>query len=232
MEGNPLQSGAFSMRSGILPAVGLSAAALVAATTFAGTASAHNTTPNVVHQGTVANTAPASTAKGACYKQNKNDSGVGIVSQKFGDDPGYNSEGAADFTVKKRCTIGTVVANGVYFNGTGPATSETVTFYKAKKGVPGKVIKAQTVKGKDSAGTFTIALKKAVKLKKGSYFVSVVANMDLSAGGEWGWELTSDQSGNIDQWQNDGGAFGVCPTWGNVTDCVGYGNDYMVVLSK
>lgn len=217
------------MRSRILPVAGASAVALAAAVTLAPVAGASGHHAALVHQGTVHNTIAA---KGkACFSVNANDTGVGILSQNFGDEPTYDSSSAADFTVKKSCTIAKVSVVGQYFNGSGPAQSETVVFYMAKKGEPGKIVNSQTIKGKDNAGSFDIKLKKAVKLKKGTYFVSVQANMDFSAGGEWGWNLSSDQAGAIDQFQNQGGAFGVCPTWDDVTTCVGYGDNFLVTLS-
>jgi hypothetical protein len=122
----------------------------------------------------------------------------------------------------------------VYFNGTGPAASETVTIYKNKTGTPGKVKMTQTVTGADAAGTFTMKLKKT-KLKKGKYFVGVVANMDFSIGGQWGWETTTNQSGAGDMWQNPGDGFATgCTTWGDMIGCLGalgQGPDFMVQLN-
>ncbi len=223
------------MRSRIIPAVGLSVAALAAATAFAGTADANGHSTSAVTHRSVGNISglAQSNAK-ACYKLTTNDSGVGIASQTATDDPGVDSAGAAGFTVRKSCKITKVQTVGVYYNGSGPADSVTVTFSKVRKGHPGKVVSSQkNLKYTDATGIGSLGttLKKPVTLSKGHYFVSFTANMDLSPGGQWGWELSSDQKGKVDQWQNQGGGFGVCPTWNDVLTCTGYGNDFMVSLS-
>lgn len=219
------------MQSRILAAAGISATALIAATSFAGQASAHNSASSVVHT-TAAATHAAAPAKGACYTQDGADSMVGILSTDTDDPAGYSSAGAVDFQVKKSCTIGTVVATGVYAGGSGPADSATVTIYKSKKGLPGKVVNAQTVKSGLETPVLNLSLKKPVKLGKGSYFLSVVTSMDYNVKGGWYWELTSAQNGAVDVWENYGGAFGICPTWTHVVDCQGYGNDFIVTMSK
>lgn len=223
------------MRSRTLAIAGLSAAALAAATAFAGTAGAASHTMAASHVGTAAHQAAA--AKGACYSLAKDDSGNGIVSANFSDagDDIYNSAGAADFSVKKKCSIGTVTTTGVYFNGAGPADSVNVLIYTNKKGKPGAVSTEQDkLKFKDSTGTGSLAptLKKAIALKKGAYWVSVVANMTFATGGEWGWEQSTDTVGASDLWENPNGGFGVCSTWDTNLNCIGTDGDYMVTLAK
>jgi hypothetical protein len=212
-------------------------AALAAATAFAGTASAHNAGSAVTHHAvTAAKAAPAK--KGTCYTNNdpSGDTGVGIASENDSDDSGVDSQGAVDFTVKKKCVVGTVQTTAVYYNGSGPANSVNVIIYKNTKNKPGKVVKeVDNLKYTDSTGLGSLGVKlgkKAITLKKGKYFVTVVANMTFSTGGQWGWELTSNQVGKADQWENQGGEFGVCPSWGDVLSCTGYGNDFMVTVSK
>lgn len=36
----------------------------------------------------------------------------------------------------------------------------------------------------------------------------------------------------MDVWENNGGGFGLCPTWTHVVDCQGYGNDFIVTMTK
>lgn len=220
------------MRSRALPAVGISVAALVL-TAFAGTASAAAGPTAVATSGGV-DTSQSRTTLKTCFANVDGDSGVGIVSQNFeAAFDIYDNSGAADFTLDTKCKLKQVTAYGVYFNGFGPATSETVTIYKNKKGKPGKVKTSQTVTGSDAAGTFTIKLKKK-KLKPGKYFVGVVANLDFSVGGEWGWETTINKSGNGDMWQNPGDGFATgCTSWGDMVSCLGaqgQGPDFMVQL--
>jgi hypothetical protein len=220
------------MRSRAIPAVGLSVAALALTTAFAGTATASSSAPSAVGHGTL--TASVSADK-TCFASGTTDSGVGIVSQNFeASFDAYDNQGAADFKVKKKCAIKTVSAAGIYFNGSGPARDENVTIYKDKKGKPGKVVTSQTVAGSDSGGSFTIPIKKT-KLKKGTYWVSVQANLDFSVGGEWGWETTLDQSGKGDMWKNPGDGFATgCTNYGDMVSCLGaqgQGPDFMVTLS-
>jgi len=55
--------------------------------------------------------------------------------------------------------------------------------------------------------------------------------MDFGAGGEWGWEVQSEISGNEANWQNPGGGFGLCPTWDTITNCIGVTGDFMFSVS-
>jgi len=162
--------------------------------------------------------------------------GISILSQDFEPelDP-YDSQGAADFMLSSTCTFKKVVVPGEYFNGAGPARDETVTFYRDDHGRPGTVAKRyEGLHGADEAGTFDINLP-ATKLKKGTYWISVEANMDFSAGGEWGWFSTSQVTGARAMWQNPGDGFGTgCTTWGDMVTCVGdvgEGPDFLFYLS-
>ncbi|MGD0190411.1 MAG: hypothetical protein ABSD74_06690 [Rhizomicrobium sp.] len=177
------------------------------------------------------------TAPGATVLLNQNNSssngGVGLVSQNFESSLSeYDASGAVQFVVPAGSTwkVSEVDVTGVYFNGSGPATNETVTFYKDKGGAPGKAVKkgSVTVKGKDSDGSFAITLKKGVKLKAGTYWVGVAANMSFDDGGEWGWE---DNTVNSADWENPGGGFGTsCTKWAPIEGCIGYGPGEMVEL--
>jgi hypothetical protein len=210
----------------------------VAAVALAGTASAGVT---VVHHGKVpvAHHAPINRANTVLYDQHGTDSGIGIVSQNFESSfDAYDSQAADDFTVPAgaKWKIKEVDATGVYFNGSGPATSETVTFYKDKHGRPGKTVGSFTATGADSFGSFQIDLGAGQAVRGGSggrtYWVSVVANLDFFAGGEWGWENQTETVGNPAQWQNPGGGFGVCPTWGDENVCIPDGQgDHMFTIS-
>lgn len=171
------------------------------------------------------------------YSQNDNDTGVGVVSQNFEPDfDVYDSQLADDFVVpdpRHPWQITGITVTGVYFSGSGPATSENVTFYKDSNGVPGEIKNAQTVVGADSNGSFTIPLDKFA-LPPGHYWVSVQANMDFSSGGEWGWETRSVQNGDAALWENPGNGFGTgCTSWTNMSACVdaGAGPDVMFSLS-
>lgn len=218
----------------LLTAAGVSAVALAVATAFAPAATASKPHITPVHHGKV-NPSMGPMKRGNCYSNLMNDTGIGIVSQNFEASLDfYDTAGVDMFDTKKTCKVTGIYAIGVYFNGYGPADSETVTFYEDNGGVPGNVINTQTVAGADSGtGTFTIPLTE-VALPPGPKWVSVVANMDFATGGEWGWELTSTQKqGANGLWENPGDGFGTgCTSWADVEGCVGYGSDFMFTLTK
>lgn len=224
------------MRSRILPAVGVSALALVAAAAFAPGASASHGGMSAAH------TTPASKlvhvqSKGSCYSQSDNDNGVGIVSQNFESSfDAYDAQGADDFKLKKTCKLKTVTVAGAYFGGYGPADSVNVTFYKDSKGKPGKVVKDfQNASYTDTSGTGNFTIKTKGSLAKGSYWVSVQANMDFASGGEWGWNTNNTVRGNPATWQNPGNGFGSgCTKYGTaLTTCIasGEGGDFTFQLN-
>ncbi len=222
------------MRSRAIPALGLSVVALALATSLAGTASAASG-PSASHSGTSAATVHGPQA--ACFSNMGGDTGTAITSQNFeASFDAYDASGADDVKLKKRCTVKQIDVAGQYYNGAGPADSETVTFYKDDSGKPGAVIKSQTKVGVDTAGSYSINLKKVKLQKKTTYWVGVQINMDFGVGGQWGWENTTDGFKNPAQWQNPGDGFASgCTTWGNMQTCLGGvapGPDLMFAISK
>lgn len=201
-----------------------------------GQASGAGLAPNLVAHGTARVASPAA-ADALLYSQNDSDSGVGIVSQNFEASLDiYDAQGADDFTVPAgfKWGVQAVIVTGVYFNGPGPAVSETVSFYKNSGGLPGALISSQTVTGSDTGGSFRIRLPATVKLRAGTYWVSVQVNMDFTPNGEWGWETRSVMSGNGAAWQNPGDGFATgCTSWANMETCIGplgEGPDFMFAL--
>jgi hypothetical protein len=180
---------------------------------------------------------PAGVGFPIIYNQNNNDAGVGISSQNFEASlDSFDDAGADDFTIPagQRWIIRAVIVTGVYFNGPGPADSETVSFYRNAGGLPGTLISTQTVVGMDNAGSFQIRLTTPVRLRAGTYWVSVVANQNFDPDGQWGWETRSIANGSESAWQNPGDGFASgCVTWGNQQDCIGdfgQGPDFMFAL--
>jgi len=176
---------------------------------------------------------------GTIYSQRDNDNGIGIVSQNFTDAGGgndiYDSQGADNFKIKQTLTkVNEVVVTGVYFNGSGPAASVNVTFYKNSGGAPGNVSAAFTGLAYTDLGFGSFDVKTpTLKLKKGTYWVSVQARMDFSAGGQWGWETRNTQKGAPAMWQNPGDGFGTgCTTYQVLTTCIaaGEGPDFMFTI--
>jgi hypothetical protein len=188
--------------------------------------------PAVAVHGSV--TAPAPAAAGVLYSQDGTDAGIGIVSQLFDSCfDAYDSRAADDFVVSGTWRISEVDVPGVYFNGSGLAESENVTFYEDKKGLPGRVVRDVTfVEGKDNGtGSFEIKVPKT-RLKTGRYWVSVQAFMNFEVGGEWGWENQTTVVGRPAAWENPGGGFGTaCTMWGPESQCVPEGEaDHMFTL--
>jgi hypothetical protein len=178
-------------------------------------------------------------AASVLYDQSNNDGGNAITSQNFESSFDiYDNSGADDFDVpaNTKWKVTEVDAFGQYYNGYGPAVSETVTFYKNKKGHPGKVKASFTVTGADSGGSFTIPLGKGVGLSGGTkgvkYWVGVYVNMDFGTGGQWGWESQTTAEGVAANWQNPGDGFGTgCTTWGTENVCIPAGQgDKMFIL--
>lgn len=228
------------MRSRVLPAVGVSAAALALATTIAPMAGAQGNRVTPASQRSASSLVKLHPAAGStCYSQLVNDNGTAIISQNFAkSDDAFDSQGADDFTLKSRCKATTVNVKGSYFNGSGPADSVNVTFYKGKLGQPGRVVSDQYKLGysdRSGTGNFKIKLEKTVTLKQGTYWVSVQANLDASDfGGEWGW-LTNDKvKGTSAMWQNPGGGFNPgCTTYKYLLTCVpaNEGGDFAFSIS-
>jgi hypothetical protein len=168
---------------------------------------------------------------GTLYNQNSNFS-TSLVSDNFtsGSFGSYSDSGADDFVVPAGATwiVKGVDVTGTYA-GRGPATSEVVTFYKNAHGVPGTVVSTQTLNCTDTSGSFACNIN-AVRLKGGTtgktYWVGVQANMNFGSSGEWYWTLNTTIHGNQGEWENPGGGFGVCPTWGTNGSCLGYTGDY------
>lgn len=170
------------------------------------------------------------------YTQNSNDSGVGIDSQNFssGSYSTNNPMGADDFIIPtgQLWKIGTVDVTGVYFNGLGPAKSENVIFWKNSDGTPGGPVKRGTydkITCADTSGSFACKLPRKLILRAGHYWVTVQANLMYSAGGEWGWDMSSVIHNDDAQWE-DPGPWVPCPHWATLYNCVGYNGDFMFDL--
>jgi hypothetical protein len=173
------------------------------------------------------------------WNQNSNDANSQVDSQNFtgGSSSSFSCQGADDFVIPKGRTwaVTEVDVTGKYFNGSGPATSENIVFYKDTwKGMPGKPVRNGAFTNLNGIGgpDFAMVLPgKGLKLKAGHYWVSVIANVSFNVAGEWGWEVNGVQHGDQAMWQNPGGAFHVCQTWGTIEGCANtQGPDFMFDL--
>jgi hypothetical protein len=221
------------MRSRILPAVGISALALVAAAAFAPMASAS-------HGAWAAHkTPPGALVHTTCYAQLDNDNGVGISSQNFEPaNDAYDDQGADDFKLAASCHVKLVTTAG-FFSGAGSADSFNVTFYKNASGTPGAVIKSRSNRPyTDASGTGNVTVKlgrKGPKLGAHRYWVSVQANMNFGTEGQWGWLTNNTVRGAGSVWQQPGNGAGTgCTTYTTTTTCLaaGEGGDFAFAVGN
>ena len=159
------------------------------------------------------------------YDQINNPATNSTVSQQFeAANATFSSQVADDFVVPagQTWTIQMVEAQGVYFNGPGPALSFNVFFYPDAATLPGTFVYLATMAYVNNAGVFQITLTTPAVLAPGTYWVSVQARMDFTPGGEWGWTDRTVTSNSGAAWQNPGGGFGTpCgTTWGRKTTCI------------
>ena len=154
------------------------------------------------------------------YDQTDNSGINSITSQDFeAANDAFDNQAADDFVIPAgdgSWSINEVYAPGAYYNGTGPAPAVNVFFYDNAATLPGtQVYSALGLVPSDSAGMFTIALTTPAVLPSGTYWVSVQARMDFTAGGQWGWTERTVQSNSASAWRNPGGGFGTpCTSWG------------------
>ncbi|HTU00098.1 MAG TPA: hypothetical protein VMF58_18760 [Rhizomicrobium sp.] len=152
---------------------------------------------------------------------NQNSASEGTVFSQNSD--ANTTAGADDFAVPSGQTwlISEVDVTGMYFNGSGPATSEVVTFYSDKKGKPNRVKQGPfTLNCADNGGSFQCTLPKRVKLKAGTWWVSVVANCNFETCSEWGWNVSATVQGHEAVWENPTGS-GACTSWQPLHVCFG-----------
>jgi hypothetical protein len=161
------------------------------------------------------------------------DGDISVVSQVFdAKHARFNSSGADDFVVPAGNVwrVKALVIAGAYFYPYGPATSENVIFYHDKNGKPGKPVANGSylgIVGGGSGGQFDITLPApGLRLKAGTYWLSVQANMDYKSG-LWGWNsgtVTQGQSGNPAVWENPANGFHKgCRKFTVETQCWPYG---------
>ena len=150
------------------------------------------------------------------YDQYNNASATASLSATFTDFPTFSSDLADDFVVPAGQTwnVQSIDADGVYFNGAGPATSWNVFIYTNSGGLPGTQVYSTLNQAVTQVGTtFTVNLAPAAVLAAGTYWIEIQANMTFGTQGEWGWTDRTVLSNNPAAFQNPGGGLGVCMTW-------------------
>ena len=140
-----------------------------------------------------------------------NNAGVATLSATFTDFPNSSSDLADDFVVPGGQTwnVDSIDADGVYFNGAGPATDWNVFIYTDSAGLPGtQIFSATNIPIVEVGTTFTANLTPAAVLGAGTYWIEIQANMTFGTQGEWGWSDRTVQSNEGAAFRNPGGDFG------------------------
>jgi hypothetical protein len=165
---------------------------------------------------------PFALAQSILYDQLNNAGSQSTNSQSF-----FNDQAADDFVVPVGQTwaIREVDVQGVYFNCSsqcGPADSFNFNIYQDFGGLPGLIVAGGGLPYVNNSGLFQLVVgaQFPIFLNAGRYWVSVQANMS-STNGMWGWTDRTVQANSPAVWQNPGGQFNSCLTWGVRTTCVG-----------
>jgi len=149
------------------------------------------------------------------YDQYNNAGTFVTVSGTFTDSPPNNCDLADDFVVPggQAWNVQSIDADGLYFNGSGPANSLNVFFYSDSAGFPGTQVYSATSQPFTQSGTtFTVNLPAPAVLTAGAYWVEIQANVTFGTEGEWGWTARTVTSNNAAAWQNPSGGFGPPPS--------------------
>jgi hypothetical protein len=182
---------------------------------------------------------PQIDASGSCYQQLQRPAATSVISQRFEPDfSAFDSRGADDFLLSASCTARSVDVYGTYFDNPGPADSESIVIFADMGGQPGRALTRQTVVGEDTSGmgSFHLRLNAPVRLKPGSYWLSIRINMAYGRGGIWGWDLTQELHGARALWKNPGDGFASgCTTYQDMQTCLGEsatGPDFMFAVNS
>jgi hypothetical protein len=173
-----------------------------------------------------------------CFSNLAVRSEVGIVSEDVDEgENAFDSRGADDFRLSTRCRVSAVGFDGLVYNGV--ADSFTVTFYKDKGGLPGRVVSTATSSEFGPCPPHvvcdtSVTLPTPVTLRRGAGWVSVQANVGLAE--EFVWMTAVTQNGKPAVWENPDNGFGTgCTTWATLQTCWGSlnpGPDFEFVLLK
>src|SRR6266481_5086873 len=151
------------------------------------------------------------------YDQYNNAGSLATFSGTLSDFTGFDADLADDFVVPGGQTwnVQSIDADGVYFNGSGPANDWNVFIYADNAGLPGTQVYSTLHQPVSVSGTtFTVNLSPAAVLSAGTYWIEIQANLTFATEGQWGWTDRTVQSNSPAAWQNPGGGFGVCTSWG------------------
>ena len=157
--------------------------------------------------------------------------GGGPPAQIFPDFPDFTSIAVDDvFFTGDAGLICSIDIEGRYTEGApglpgDPNGAVQLTIYNDDNGVPGSVRYEETFPGSvdaDGDANFTLEPSQVIEATLNPdtrYWISVAVVMEFGLGGQWFWGSAEDTNDNAALWQNPGGGFGVCPTWGTFADC-------------
>jgi hypothetical protein len=157
------------------------------------------------------------------YDQYNNNGPNGSLSATFTDLTDFSADLADDFVVPDGETwnVESIDADGIYFNGPGPATNWNVFVYVDNAGLPGGQVYSTTNQPVAQNGTtFTVSLSPAAVLTSGTYWIEIQANMTFGTEGEWGWTDRTVQANQGAAFRNVGGGFGCGTDWVRKPACV------------
>jgi subtilisin-like proprotein convertase family protein len=171
--------------------------------------------------------APPALPNAVLYDQYNNAESFATSSQNFEPaNDAFDDFLADDFVIPDSMSwsISSVEANGLYYNGSGPASSFNVFFYydNSSTGLPGAPAASRVNQSFAlAAGDFQVTLSPSVFLNPGHYWVSVQANENSDPNGQWGWINRTVAANQGAAWQDPGGGFGLCQAWTRATACFG-----------
>ena len=157
------------------------------------------------------------------YDRYNNASTTATLSATFTDFPNSSADLADDFVVPGGQTwnVMSIDADGVYFNGPGPATDWNVFIYTDSATLPGtQIFSATNIPISQVGTTFTANLPVPAVLTAGTYWIEIQANMTFGTQGEWGWTDRTVQSNSGAAFRNPGGDFGCGTDWVRKPVCV------------
>ena len=157
--------------------------------------------------------------------------GGGPPAQIFPDFPDFTSIAVDDVIFTGDAgLICSIDIQGRYSDGSpglpgDPNSTVQLTIYNDDNGIPGDIRYQETFPGSvdaDADGNFTLEPAQVIEATLNPdtrYWISVAAVMEFGLAGQWFWSSAEDTNDNAALWQNPGGGFGVCPTWGTFADC-------------
>jgi hypothetical protein len=219
------------MRSSHVSVIAVSAVAFMLAGTLAGSASARLPDPVDVNRGEAAKAVALDRSGTNCYQSGPPGRGDFIaVHHHEPEYAQYNTRGAADFTLGRRCLVTSVEVAG---DRTGRANSITIWIRENASGLPGELKCTATTAG--PGPNFTVPVAGCQLRKERTYWL--VVEVDIHRGTEghsWYWWFTEYRSGLDDLWKNPGDGYETgCTEWTSFYDCSGdYPRDYVFAIHK